>query len=93
MDHNYLFFGLMPLLYFICCLTFALFAYDKHLAVFGRWRIPEWLLLCCSFFAGAFGGLCAMVLFNHKTQKAAFYVTVPVLLFVQILLLAFALTR
>lgn len=83
---------IMPVVYIMCVLTFILFAYDKHCATFGKWRIPEWVLVICSVFMGAFGGLCAMVLFNHKTKKKLFYITVPVALFVQILLMAAALT-
>lgn len=82
---------LMPVVYTMCVLTFVLFAYDKHCAVFSKWRIPEWILIIGSVILGAFGGLCAMVLFNHKTNKKLFYITVPALLFVQILLMAAAL--
>ncbi len=78
----------MPVVYIMSVLTFILFAYDKHSAVYRKWRIPEWLLIICSFAMGAFGGLCAMVLFNHKTAKPLFYIAVPVLLFLQILLCA-----
>lgn len=75
----------MPVLYTMCVLTFILFAYDKHCAAFNKWRIPEWVLIICSIATGAFGALCAMVLFNHKTSKPLFYIAVPILLFVQIL--------
>lgn len=78
----------MPVVYTMCVVTFLLFAYDKHCASFSKWRMPEWLLLTLSALFGAFGGLCAMVLFNHKTAKKIFYILVPVALFVQILVLA-----
>lgn len=91
--YNPLFYSLvMPVVYIMCVLTFALFAYDKHCATFRKWRIPEWLLIVCSFVMGAFGGLCGMVLFNHKTSKPLFYIAVPIFLFVQILLCAGLLT-
>ncbi len=93
-DINYLFFHpLMVILYWMCVLAFVLFAYDKHLATYGRWRIPEWVLFVAPVVLGAFGGLCGMVFFNHKTNKKAFYITIPILLSVQIFALAFALTR
>lgn len=92
-DHNYLFFGLMPLIYIMCILGFGLFAYDKHLATYSRWRIPEWVLFIPTVFLGAFGSLSGMVFFNHKTNKKAFYIVVPILLFLQILGLAFVLTH
>lgn len=82
---------LMPVTYTMCMLTFVLFAYDKHCAVFSKWRIPEWVLIAGSAVLGAFGALCGMVLFNHKTTKKLFYITVPLLLLIQILLMAAAL--
>lgn len=86
---NPLFYNIvMPVVYVMCILTFILFAYDKHCATFRKFRIPEWVLVICSFAMGAFGGLCAMVLFNHKTAKPLFYIAVPLLLLLQILLMA-----
>ncbi len=91
--YNLLFYNpVMPILYTMCVLTFILFAYDKHCAVYSKWRIPEWVLLLCSFAAGAFGALCGMVLFNHKTSKPLFYIAVPLLLLIQILVAVAALT-
>ena len=90
---NLLFYDwVMPIVYTMSLLTVVLFAYDKHCATYGKWRIPEWILITCSVVMGAFGGLCGMVFFNHKTAKPLFYIFVPVLLFVQILLMAFVLT-
>ena len=34
---------------------------------------------------GAFGSLCGMVLFNHKTSKPLFYILVPLAMLLQIL--------
>lgn len=65
-------------------LTFALYAWDKHLAVFGKTRIPEFVLLVFSFIGGAFGALCAMVLFRHKTKHLTFKICVPLFLFMQL---------
>lgn len=76
----------MPIVYIMSIITFVLFAYDKHCATFRKFRIPEWVLVMCSLAMGSFGGLCAMVLFNHKTSKPLFYVAVPLLLLIQILL-------
>ncbi|MCR4602679.1 MAG: DUF1294 domain-containing protein [Prevotella sp.] len=67
-----------------CILTFLLFAWDKHLAIYKRQRVPEAVLLILSIFFGAFGGLCSMIFFNHKTHKPAFYITVPILAVIQI---------
>ena len=39
-------------------------------------------VLCLLF--GAFGALCAMILFRHKTRKISFLITVPVLAVIQV---------
>ncbi|MDE6120649.1 MAG: DUF1294 domain-containing protein [Muribaculaceae bacterium] len=62
-----------------------MFAYDKHCARFGKWRIPESVLLAGGVLMGAFGALCGMILFNHKTSKKLFYILVPLMLLVQTL--------
>lgn len=67
-----------------CIITFLLFAWDKHLAYYQRTRVPEAVLLLLSLLFGAFGGLCAMIFFQHKTRKPAFFITVPLLAIVQI---------
>ena len=67
-----------------CIITFLLFAWDKHLAYYKRQRVPEVVLLIMSFLFGAFGALCSMIFFNHKTRKPLFYVTVPILAILQI---------
>ncbi|MBR5169857.1 MAG: DUF1294 domain-containing protein [Muribaculaceae bacterium] len=65
-------------------LTFALFAWDKHLAVFNKTRIPEAILLLFAFLDGAFGALCAMILFRHKTAHKMFTISVPVFVILQL---------
>ena len=67
-----------------CIITFLLFGWDKHLAHYHLRRVPEkMLLLLCTLF-GAFGGLCGMIFFHHKTRHAKFYVTVPLLAVIQV---------
>lgn len=66
--------------------TFALFGMDKWKAVHRKWRIREAVLLGCSMFGGAAGGLLAMYLFRHKTHKARFRIGVPVMLAVQVII-------
>ena len=67
-------------------LTFALYGWDKHLAVYQKTRIPEFILLLFSFLCGAFGALCAMILFKHKTLHKMFQICVPVFLILQLAL-------
>lgn len=74
-------------------LAFGLFGYDKHGAVCRSWRIPELVLLLATLFLGAFGSLCGMIVFHHKTRKPIFTAGVPVLLFLQVAALAYYFTH
>lgn len=65
-------------------LTFAIYGWDKHLAIYQKTRIPEFILLLLSFLGGAFGALCGMILFKHKTLHKMFLICVPVFLIFQL---------
>ena len=69
----------MPLLYTMNVISFVLFAYDKHCALMGKRRIPEFVLWLAGVAMGAFGALCSMVIF-----KKSFAIGVPVLLFLEL---------
>lgn len=73
-------------MYIASVVTFAFFTYDKHQAFYHRWRVPEFLLLSLAFLGGAFGAMCSMLMFRHKTKHKSFTICVPVFLVVQILL-------
>ncbi|MBQ5590723.1 MAG: DUF1294 domain-containing protein [Clostridia bacterium] len=70
------------LIYFsaINFITFLLFLIDKIKAVKGSWRISEKNLILCSILGGALGGIAAMILFNHKTKKLKFLISLPLIL-------------
>ncbi|HIX50550.1 MAG TPA: DUF1294 domain-containing protein [Candidatus Borkfalkia faecavium] len=53
--------------------TFILYGADKSKAKRGAWRISEKVLLLCSFFCGAVGGLLGMLAFRHKTKHRYFW--------------------
>lgn len=57
--------------------TFIVFAADKIKAKNGMWRIPEAVLLGCSFFLGGVGGLLGMAICRHKTKHWYFVLLVP----------------
>ena len=76
--------NLIYLLAVPCIFTFLLFAWDKHLAHYHRERVPEVILFVLCLLFGAFGALCAMILFRHKTRKISFLITVPVLAVIQV---------
>ncbi|MBR1449346.1 MAG: DUF1294 domain-containing protein [Prevotella sp.] len=81
---DYLALVYLGLIFFPNVISFALFGYDKHQATYQKWRIPEFVLLLFAFLNGAFGALCGMVFFKHKTKKNLFLFTVPILLFLQL---------
>ena len=69
-------------------LAFVLMGHDKRCAHQGKWRVPEkWLFLVTACFGGL-GGVLGMKVFHHKTQHWYFRVFFPLLLVVQIVVLA-----
>lgn len=72
------------LMFIPCTITYLLFAWDKHQAHYECPRVPEFLLLIMAFLFGAFGALCAMIFFNHKTKHLLFTITVPILVVLQL---------
>lgn len=66
--------------------NFLIFAIDKFLAKRGnKERIPESTLILLSAMGGAFGGLCSMYIFRHKTKHAKFYILLPSFLLLHII--------
>lgn len=76
------------LIFIINILSFLLYNNDKHRAIYGKWRIPEAVLVIVSFFGGAFGAFLAMKMFRHKTDKKLFRVSIPIFLGIQIVVFA-----
>lgn len=74
-------------IYIMSLLTFAMYGWDKHLAVYNKTRIPELILLLFAFLGGAFGALCGMILFKHKTLHKMFLICVPIFLFLQLIII------
>ena len=64
-------------------ITFGVFAWDKYAAIKGMWRVREATLFALSMAGGSLGALAAMYTCHHKTRKPAFFMGVPVILFVQ----------
>ena len=58
---------------------------DKEKAKKHRWRIPESTLLTVAVLGGSVGCYAGMRLFHHKTRKPKFYIGVPVIFAVQVL--------
>ena len=68
--------------------AFALMGHDKRCARQGKWRVSEKTLFLVTACFGGLGGVLGMKVFHHKTQHWYFKVFFPVLLIVQIALLA-----
>lgn len=73
--------------------AFVLFGMDKRRAKRNLWRIPERTLLLAAVLGGSPGGLAGMYFFHHKTRKPKFYIGVPLILALQILLVLLASQR
>ena len=59
---------------------------DKYAAIRKRRRVSEAALFSLAVLGGSAGGLLGMLLFHHKTRKAAFAVGFPLILLVQLAL-------
>ena len=66
---------------------------DKEKAKKHLWRIPESTLLTVAALGGSVGCYAGMRLFHHKTRKPKFYIGVPVIFAVQLLIAAYFLQR
>ena len=73
--------------------SFLLFGLDKWKAMHGRWRIPESTLLLAAALGGSTGAFLGMKMFHHKTRKAKFYLGVPALWIIQVILLWYLMHR
>lgn len=69
--------------------TFFIYGLDKSKAKAGQWRIPEAHLIFLAVIGGSVGALLGMRVFHHKTRKPKFYIGVPAILIVQIILICF----
>ena len=68
--------------------AFTLMGIDKRRARRGAWRISERALFMMTACFGGLGGVLGMKVFHHKTQHWYFRVFFPVLLVLQIAILA-----
>lgn len=68
--------------------TWAAYGLDKGRAKSGKWRIPERTLLLLALIGGSLGALAGMIMFRHKTRKAKFFISVPVMFVVHCVVVA-----
>ncbi|MEG6522658.1 DUF1294 domain-containing protein [Desulfotomaculum sp. 1211_IL3151] len=67
-------------------LTFIMFNLDKWFASTGGWRISERTLFIACLAGGALGGYLGMQFARHKTRKTAFFLGIPIIGIVQLVL-------
>lgn len=81
---------MVPLLLFylvtINALGFLIMLADKEKAKKRLWRIPEATLLTVAALGGSIGCQAGMKVFHHKTRKPKFYIGIPVILALQLIL-------
>ena len=66
--------------------AFLLMLADKLKARKGAWRIPEATLIGIAAIGGSLGAICGMKLSRHKTKHPKFYIGLPLIFALQIVL-------
>ncbi len=77
----------------ITLLTFICFGVDKYKARNHKWRIKEATLIGMCVLGGSLGGLAGMYIFHHKTKKPLFYISIPLILIIQIAAVLFFVSK
>lgn len=67
--------------------TFLLMAIDKWKASLRNYRISEKTLLGGTVLFGSFGICVGMIVFHHKIRKPKFFITVPIFMFIHIIII------
>ena len=69
--------------------TFFLYGIDKYKAKKNQWRISEATLLTMAAIGGSIGALAGMRLWHHKTMLKMFKYGIPLIIIMQIALVAY----
>lgn len=78
------------LFYYLIMINVAawlIYGLDKQKAKRHAWRIPERVLIAFAAAGGSVGALAGMMMFRHKTKKPKFYIGVPVIMIMQIIVI------
>jgi len=70
---------------------FFIMLVDKKRAIKNQWRISEKTLIGISLIGGSIGMLAGMSTFRHKTKHKKFTIGIPVILVIQVSILAYSL--
>ena len=79
----------MIYLVIINVLGFLIMGLDKAKAKKQKYRISENTLLFVALMGGSLGSYLGMYCFHHKTKHVKFYIGMPLILFIQILIYCF----
>ena len=79
----------MYYLFAINIVSFFLYGIDKYKAKKGQWRIPEATLLMIAVIGGSIGAWVGMRLWHHKTMHKKFKYGIPLIIIMQIALVAY----
>ena len=79
--------NLIIYLIIINIIAFLAMFIDKKKAEKNRWRIKDSTLLILALIGGSIGAIAGMYVFHHKTQKPRFYIGIPIIIILQILLI------
>ena len=69
--------------------TFLMYGIDKYKAKKGKWRISEATLLTMAAIGGSIGAWAGMRLWHHKTMHKKFKYGIPLIIIMQIALVAY----
>ena len=69
--------------------TFFLYGIDKYKAKKNQWRISEATLLTMAAIGGSIGALAGMRLWHHKTMHKKFKYGIPLIIIMQVALVAY----
>ena len=67
-------------------ITFIVYGIDKGKAKKRLWRIPEATLIGLALMGGSVGAFLGMKFFHHKTKHIKFYVGVPAIFMIEIVI-------
>ncbi len=76
-------------LLFLNAISFLLCCFDKKLAIKGKYRISEKILIFISLIGGIFGFSLASTIFRHKTKKKRFINLIYSILIIWIIMLIY----
>lgn len=80
-------------LIFINLVGIIITVYDKIHAKYGKRRVRESTLLLVSALFGSVGMYLTMLIIRHKTRKAKFMITLPIMIVLQALFIYFILVK